>query len=106
MDVLKDPQTRKYVTLSRYSPLFFYYNTLDNKYIYGTVKNLKVTNDYILHTLTKDDTLESLALFYYGRPDYYWIISDFNRIVDPFMVLMKKYKTIKIPNISTISFGD
>ena len=105
MDVLKDPQTKNYPALSRYSTIPFYYNTVDKKYIYGLTKHLGSNVDYVLHSVNTMDTLDSLALKYYGRPDYYWIIADFNRIIDPFISL-SKFKTIKIPSISYIYYED
>lgn len=106
MDVLKDKQTKTYNALSRYSSIPFYYHTLDNKFIYGLTKQLSTDTDYTIHTVALNDTLDSLALKYYGRPDYYWIIADFNRIQDPMISLYAKYKTIKIPSISYIYYED
>jgi hypothetical protein len=45
-----------------------------------------------------------LALTYYNNPTYWWIIAYFNNITDPFIELISKYATIKIPNISNIKF--
>lgn len=105
MNVLKDKQTRTYPSLNRYSEVPFYYNTLDNKYVCGLVKQLSNDTEYSLHTLKPNDTLDSLALYYYGRPDYYWIIADYNRI-NPYKDLYQNYQTIKIPSISYIYFTD
>lgn len=106
MDILKDKQTRTYDSLSRYSSIPFYYNTKDDKYIYGLTKQLGQDVDYVVHTVKANDTLDSIALYYYGRPDYYWIVADFNRIQNPFIVLNGKYKTIKVPSISYIYYED
>lgn len=106
MNVLKDKQTRDYDSLSRYAPIPFYYNTKDNKYIYGLTKQLGSDTTYVSHKLKEYDTLDSLALFYYGRPDYYWIIADFNKIQNPLIKLIDKFETIKIPSISYIYFED
>ena len=104
MDVLKDKQTRTSDSLSRYSSIPFYYNTKDNKYIYGLTKQLGQNVDYVVHNVKPSDTLDSIALFYYGRPDYYWIVADFNRIQNPFIDLSEKFKTIKVPSISYIYY--
>ena len=104
MSRLKDKQTRNYPALSRYSPIPFYYDTLEDKYIYGRAMNLSKDTSYTLHTLTPFDTLETLALHYYGRPDYYWIIANFNN-VSPFIKLYDKFVEIKIPSLSYIYFG-
>lgn len=47
-------------------------------------KYLQKTSSYKLHTVEVGDTLDTLALFYYGNPTYYWIIADYNDIFDPF----------------------
>ena len=106
MDVLKDKQVKSYPSLSRYSSIPFYYNTKDLKYIYGLTKQLGQDTDHIIHNVKPNDTLDSIALYYYGRPDYYWIIADFNRIQDAFIDLPSKFKTIKVPSISYIYFED
>ena len=103
MDRLTDKQTKEYAALSRYASLPIYYDTLEDKYVYGLMKSLDNTTDYTLHTLKSEDTLNSLALFYYGRPDYYWIIANFNRI-NPFIKLTDKFTKIKIPSLSYIQF--
>ena len=41
----------------------------------------------IKHTVISGDTLDSIALFYYGNPTYYWMIADYNDILDPFSPL-------------------
>ena len=43
------------------------------------------------------DTLDSLALKYYGRPDLFWVIADFNRIQDPYINLYENYNFLNIP---------
>ena len=103
MDVLKNKSYKSYKKLSRYSNFPYYYHTLDDKYVYGITAHLKNDTPYILHTVKKSDTLDSLALYYYNNPTYYWIICDFNRIQDPFIDLEEGQK-IKIPSFSTIEF--
>ena len=106
MSRLKDKQTRNYPALSRYATIPFYYDTLEDKYVYGRAMNLSKDRTYTLHTLTPFDTLETLALHYYGRPDYFWVIADFNRIIDPFIDLYAKFDEIKIPTLTAIEFED
>lgn len=103
-DVLKDKQTRDYEYISRYASFPFYYNTLDNKYIYGITSQLNDNIVYVKHKIVQSDTLDSLAYKYYGRPDLYWVIADFNRIQDPFIELYNNYKSLNIPQLSNISF--
>lgn len=104
MDILTNKQTRKHDYLSRYTPFYLYYNTIDKKYIYGITSQISSLSEYSAHKVETTDTLDSLALKYYGRPDYYWVIADYNRIQDPFITLYGKYKTIKIPSLSTVGF--
>lgn len=104
MDDLIKRQSRSYDYISRYTTFPFYYNVRDNKYIYGITSNLKTDVTYVLHKVEMHDTLDSLANKYYGRPDLFWVIADFNRIQDPFHFLYGRYNTIKVPSISAISW--
>jgi nucleoid-associated protein YgaU len=102
-DILINRQYREYQRVSRYSPLPFYYNTQDEKYMYGTAVKLKKDVSYKVHTIEVGDTLDSLALYYYNNPTYFWIIADFNDIIDPYEEL-KVGEILKIPTFSTIEF--
>ena len=104
MNVLKDKSSRTYLYTSRYATLPYYYNTLDKKYVYGISKNLNTNTDYVLHNLVDSDSLDSLALKYYGRPDLFWVIADFNNLNDPYIRLVDKMSSIKIPALSGITW--
>ena len=104
-DVLRDKQFREYKKLSRYSGVPYYYNVNDNKYIYGIGTNLKDTTAFKIHKIVEGDSLDSLALYYYNNPTYFWIIADFNRIQDPFVEL-EVGSRIKIPTFSSIQFEE
>ena len=104
MNVLKDKSSKTYLYTSRYATLPYYYNTLDKKYMYGISKNLNTNTDYVLHNLVDSDSLDSLALKYYGRPDLYWVIADFNNLNDPYIRLVDKMSSIKIPSLSGITW--
>ena len=103
MDILKNKTYKDYTRLSRYNQFPYYYHTLDDKYIYGTVAWLKDSTLYTSHIIKQAETLDSLALKYYNNPTYYWIIASFNHIADPFIKLVPG-KIIKIPSISNIEF--
>lgn len=105
MDVLKDPQLKAYDRLSRYSNFPFYYNTLDNKYVYGTTRYLKSNTPYKIYKIQQNDTLDTIAFQNYNDPTYYWVICDFNRIKDPFVDL-KVGGYLKLPVLSLIEFKD
>ena len=104
MNVLKDKSSKTYLYTSRYATLPYYYNTLDKKYVYGISKNLNTNTDYVLHNLVDSDSLDSLALKYYGRPDLFWVIADFNNLNDPYIRLVDKMSSIKIPALSGIAW--
>lgn len=104
MNVLKDKSSKTYLYTSRYATLPYYYNTLDKKYMYGISKNLNTNTDYVLHNLVDSDSLDSLALKYYGRPDLFWVIADFNNLNDPYIKLVDKMSSIKIPSLSGIAW--
>lgn len=103
MDVLTNKSYKSYDRLSRYSNFPYYYNIVDNKYIYGVTAQLNDNTSYVVHVVKKNDTFDTLALYYYGNPTYYWIICDFNHIQDPFTEL-KQGDKIKIPTFSTIEY--
>ena len=103
MSVLIDKSYKDYTRLSRYNNFPYYYHTIDNKYIYGVTSQLNDNTSHIIHTAKNGDTFDSLALYYYGNPTYYWIICDFNHIQDPYAELYSGDK-IKIPTFSSIEF--
>lgn len=102
-DVLTDKQYKEYNKISRYSGIPYYYNTKDNKYVYGMGTNLNDTTPYKIHRVKEEDTLDSISLYYYNNPTYFWIIADFNRIQDPYIKL-KVGMQLKIPTFSSIEF--
>lgn len=104
MDVLKSKSSKSYDYLSRYASFPYYYHSLDKKYIYGLTAQLSDSTTYTLVNVSMNTTLDGLAFKYYGRPDYYWIIADFNRIQDPFIKLSDYFTKIKIPTITAIEF--
>lgn len=104
MDILKDRQTRGYSYISRYAGFPFYYNTKDNKYIYGITGYMDNNISYVTVPVTQETTLANLANMYYGRPDYWWVIADFNHIQDPFVELSNKFDTIKLPTLTAITY--
>lgn len=104
MDVLTNKSKKMYNYTSRYATLPFYYHTVDKRYVYGISNNLRDDTEYVVHMLKDIDSLDSLALKYYGRPDLYWVIADFNRISDPYIKLIDNYNFIYIPTLNSIRF--
>lgn len=105
-NVLTDKQYRNYEYTSRYSQFPVYYNNKDQKYVYGLTGQLIVNDNIatVLYEIKPGDTLDSLALNFYGRPDYFWIIADYNRIKDSLSPLYGRYKTLIIPSMVDVEF--
>ncbi len=106
MDILTNKSKKFYTYTSRYSTLPYYYNTVDKKYIYGISKNLRDDTEYVLHVVKDIDTYDSLALQYYGRPDLFWVICDFNRVHDPYTKPIDQFNYLYIPTLSGIRYKD
>lgn len=104
MDVLTKKSKKYYDYTSRYAILPYYYHTIDRKYIYGIARNISSETEYILHNIEDIDTLDSLALKYYGRPDLFWVIGQYNKINDPYIKLSDKYNFIYIPTLNSIRY--
>lgn len=105
MDILKDKTFKNYDYTCRYSSVPYYYNTEDEKYIYGIGSQLNKDIPYTAYKIKDYDTLDSLALKFYGNPTYYWVIAYYNNIQDCYAPLADSFSVIKIPNISSISFN-
>ena len=103
MNILKNETYKDYSYVSRYKSFPYYYHTKDDKYIYGITAYLDNTTVYTLHTVRSGDTLDRLALTYYGNPTLYWVICSYNHIQNPYKDLVVG-KTIKIPSLSNIQY--
>lgn len=100
--VIKNVKSSNYY--SRYNGLTYYYNELDNKYQLETRTWLKELTDKTKETtyiVQKDDTYDSIALRFYNNPTYYWVICDYNRIIDP----LKKPEEGKILYLPSLNAG-
>ncbi len=111
MNVLTEKTTKTSNYFSRYNGFSYYYNKLseksvpvvdsdgnrvinettgqqvykkDGRYNMSTSSWLKDTAPYESYTVKEGDTYDSIALEKYNNPTMYWIICDFNRIIDPF----------------------
>lgn len=103
-DFLKDKNYKKYQNISRYTSFPYYYHKEDNKYIYGVTSQISKDINYVVHKVKEGDTLDNLSLTYYGRPDYYWMIADFNNIQDPYEILWLRHKALNIPTFTSIKY--
>ena len=103
-NIVTDKEYKNYDRISRYSSFPFYYNKTDNKYFYGITSHLKTENvKYVGHKVKQGDTLDTLSLYYFNSPLYYWAIADFNKINDPYQPL-KVGSILKIPTFSNIEY--
>lgn len=111
MDVLTGQTIKTSNYFSRYNGFSYYYNKLsekkvpikdkygnisidsntgevlfqiEGKYNMSTSSWLKDTNDYETYIVQEGDTYDYIALKKYNNPTQYWIICDFNHIIDPF----------------------
>lgn len=103
MDVLINKQYRNDDFMSRYSSTPFYYHTLDDRYVVGKDAWLDNNTAYVAHKVKAGDTFDTLALYYYNNPTYYWIICSYNHINDPYTALQIG-SIIKIPSLADIRF--
>ena len=104
MDVLINKSKKFYDYTSRYATFPYYYHKDDKKYVYGITNNLSSNTEHVIHMVKDTDTLDSLALKYYGRPDLFWVIADFNRIQDPYISLEDNFNFVLIPSLSGIRY--
>lgn len=103
MNILTNKQYKSYDRLSRYSTTPIYYNTHTKDMVYGTAKHLNQDTEYVTHLVKRNDTWDSLALDYYNNPTYFWIICDYNGVLNPF-VEPTEGEYVFIPVISDIEF--
>lgn len=101
--MLINKQRKIYLYYSRYQNTDYYYDTEFNRYFMGKSQWLKDSTPYIEYVVKRNDTYDSIALEAYNNPTYWWIITDFNRIDDPFKNPTEN-STLKIPIFSNIEF--
>lgn len=86
---------------SRYNGVNYYYNENDGKYVLATRQWLRQFEDYtreVEYEVKEGDTYDTISLNFYNNPTYYWIICDYNRIIDPLKPPKKGTKLI-IPSL-------
>ena len=112
MDVLRNQSTKTSKYFSRYNGKNTYMNILDvlsrdketgnvaYKEQIETSRWLSHNNDYKVYVTDEEDTYDLLAHQFYNNPTYYWIICDFNRVLDC-MKPLKPNTTLYIPTLGT-----
>ena len=104
METLINKKYKNYDRVSRYQVFPTYFHRIDNKHIYGLTSHLITEGtNYVSHKVKQGDTLDTLALYYYNNPTYFWVIADFNRIRDPYEDL-EIGRILKVPTFSNIAF--
>lgn len=103
MEALSNKFRKVYDTLSRYSQSDSYYNKLFDKYITETGSHLRTDTSYTLYQVEPGDSFDSIALKFYDNPTYYWVLLEFNRLIDSFADPIPGL-FLKIPEISKIEF--
>ena len=103
--MLTDKQYRQYSYFSRYSSFPIYYDTNNKRYLYGVTSQLNKDTTYVIYKTKRNDTWDSIALFYYNSPEYYWVLCDFNNIQDPFADI-EEGQEIKIPTLTAVTFEE
>lgn len=105
MDTLRNKNYESYDYLSRYTHVPYYFDEIKQREVYGIGSNISKDIPYVSHKVASEDTLYSLSLQYYNNPTYWWIIAYFNDIQDSFILLKDHYNILRIPNISSVTFG-
>lgn len=105
MDTLKNKRYADFNYICRKTGVPYYYDKLGDRDVFGIGSNLKKDTAYVSHKVVQEDTLDSLALEYYNNPTLWWAIAYFNDIQDAFIRLVDHFDTIKIPQITSIEFG-
>lgn len=102
-DILTQKAYKDYTYISRYSVFPYYYNRIDQKYIYGLTSQLKKDTNFVSYKVKKGDTADSISLYFYGSPLYYWCILSFNDLNDPYAEIPEG-KILRIPTFTNIEF--
>ena len=101
--ILSNKSFKTYKNTSRYAVVPYYYNNADNKYLYVNIPRLKDNIPFIIYKTDVNDTCDTIALKFYNNPTLYWIIADFNKILNPY-VKFEKGSKILVPNYSSLEF--
>lgn len=99
-DTIKKLGVVEYTYMSRMAGLETYNNIQDNTMLLGTYLPIKQSDSYFLYTAQQGDTLDSIALKNYGTPIYWWIIADYNDMLDCTQPILGM--TLKIPELTGV----
>lgn len=72
-------------------------NGADKPYVMYQFSNLGLTN-YWEHVYKQGERLEQIAFKYYSRPEYWWIIPEYNPQIDNLNAI-EPGTILKVPNV-------
>lgn len=96
---------KKYDYISRYETFPYFYDAKNNRYFYGLTSNLNQDVGYVLYKVKVGDSYDSISFEHYGSPLFYWIICDYNQILDCFTTPVPG-STLKLPSLNAITFKE
>ena len=102
-EILTQKNYKDYQYISRYATFPYYFNRIDEKYIYGLTAHLKKDVNFVSYVVQPGDTPDTISLYFYSSPLYYSYILDFNNINDPYAPL-KEGTVLKIPTFTSIEY--
>ena len=94
---------RNYDYVCRYQGFPYYYDSRNNRYYYGLTSYLSDNTDYVVYEVKPGDSYDSIALDKYGCALYYWIILDYNRILDALEPPVPG-TILRLPSLNSIIF--
>ncbi len=71
MNTFKDKTYANYDYTCRYTSTPYFFDTKNNKEVYGVGTSMDTTSPYYSHQVKAGDTLDSLSLKYYNNPTYW-----------------------------------
>lgn len=95
---------KEYNYISRYEGFPYYYDSLNNRYYYGLTANLNKDTPYASYVVQIGDSYDSIAYDKYGNALFYWIICNFNNVMDSFE-MPTPGTVLKLPSLSAINFN-
>lgn len=95
---------KSYDYISRYESFPYYYDSTNNRYYYGLTSYLRNDTSYVLYEVKPGDSYDSIALDNYGCALFYWVILDFNRIMDA-MTPPSPGTQLRLPSLNSIIYS-
>ena len=97
------PYYKTYDYIGRYESFPYFFDSKNNKYYYGITSYLDTNTNYVLYEVKKGDSYDSIALDHYGSPLFYWVILDYNRVLDA-LEPPQPGTRLMLPSLNSITF--